>query len=164
MSLTIVAAVGANGGVGFKGSLPWYLPSDLKRFRALTLGKAVIMGRNTWQSLPIKPLPQRLNIVVSTSLEQSDAPPQPCLARSFEEAMQIASEAELEAAAIGGASIWREAMNYADVMEITEVCLSPAADTFFPSFDAGKWREVARTPARDQHVEMAFVRLERVQT
>ena len=132
-----------NGVIGKDGGLPWRLKSDLAIFRAVTMGKPVIMGRKTWESLPprFRPLPGRRNIVIS---RQADfAAPGAELAASLEAALQLAAQAET-AFIIGGEQIYRQAMDVADRLEITEVDLEPEGDAWFPVIDAGCWQETAR--------------------
>jgi len=141
----LIVAAGRNGIIGRNGDLPWRLPSDLKRFKQATLGKPVVMGRKTWESLPRQPLPGRANFVVSRSLE---AAPGAQLHRSLSEALQ---EARTQAAAagveevcvIGGAEIYAAALPDADAVLLTEVALEPDGDAVFPALDPAQWAEVS---------------------
>ena len=141
--LALIAACARGGVIGVENRLPWHLPEDMKFFRETTRGKPVIMGRKTWESLPprFRPLPGRRNIVIS---RQADfAAPGAELAASLEAALQLAAQAET-AFIIGGEQIYRQAMDVADRLEITEVDLEPEGDAWFPVIDAGCWQETAR--------------------
>lgn len=133
----VIAAVADNLAIGRKGEIPWRISADLRRFKALTMGHPVIMGRRTFESIG-RPLPGRLNIVVTGTMQS--APAGVALCRSLKEALGRAdAESELEAAVIGGAALYREALQAASRLEITRVRLSPEdADAFFPEWrDAG---------------------------
>jgi dihydrofolate reductase len=136
-----------NGVIGRGGDLPWRLSSDLKMFKRLTLGKPVIMGRKTWDSLPRKPLPGRLNLVLSRDLNFE---PEGALAcETFIEAYQIgrehaAEEGEEEVCVIGGAALFELALPKAQRIYLTEVDAEVEGDILFPPFDEGEWREVKR--------------------
>lgn len=140
--MTIIAAVAADGAIGRKGDLLWHISEDLKHFKSLTMGKPVVMGRNTWESLPKKPLPGRLNIVV-TSTKGYDAPGAE-IAGSLEEAMQMA-EKEGDYFVIGGGRLYAAAMQYADSLELTEIdSVAEDADTWFPEIEKDEW-EIAKS-------------------
>jgi len=156
-----------NGVIGANGTLPWRLSTDLKRFRALTTGKPVIMGRKTWDSLPRKPLPKRTNIVLSR--DGSFEPKGAIRCEAFSEAVQIAREQAAEDGAdevcvIGGADLYALALPRAGRLYITEVDAAPTGDVVFPPFDESGWREVFREahPAgpEDDH-DFVFRTLER---
>jgi dihydrofolate reductase len=147
VELILIAAVAENGVIGQGGTLPWRLKSDMAHFRAVTMGKPVIMGRKTWQSLSRKPLPGRTNIVVSRDPEF--AAPGLLVAPSVEAALQAARGDALRRSAaaiavIGGAELYAQTMPQADRLVITRVCLQPAGDTRFPPIDTTVWREVER--------------------
>ena len=136
-----------NGVIGAAGGLPWRLKSDLALFRMLTLGKPVIMGRRTWESLPRRPLPGRTNIVISR--DGSFAPAGAIVTEDFSEAVQIAREQAAEDGAeevcvIGGAALFALALPKARRVYLTEVDAAPAGDVFFPPFDETAWTEVRR--------------------
>jgi len=149
--VVIVAAVGRNRGIGFQNRLPWHLPDDLKRFKALTLGSPVIMGRNTWLSLG-RPLPGRQNIVVSQTLAQAALPHEVTLVPSLADALAVARAAPT-CFVIGGAALYAEALPIANRLELTEVDAAPQTDAFFPPIPIGAFVEVARNthPADDRH-------------
>ncbi|GAB7128906.1 dihydrofolate reductase [Silvimonas sp. JCM 19000] len=145
--LALIAAVGANGVIGIENRLPWRLPDDLKRFKALTLGKPVLMGRKTWDSLG-RPLPGRRNLVVTR--QQGWAADGAEAFASIDAAVAAASEVSA-IFVIGGGEIYSQALAQADVLYLTEVAASPAGDAHFPAFDRGVWREVSR----EAHVDAA---------
>lgn len=137
--IVIIAAVAKNRVIGKDNTLIWNIPEDMAHFKALTSGQTVIMGRKTWESLPprFRPLPGRRNIVIS---RQADfAAPGAELAGSLEAALQLAAQAET-AFIIGGEQIYRQAMDVADRLEITEVDLEPEGDAWFPAIDPKRWR------------------------
>ena len=148
MRITIIAAVARNRAIGFENKLIYWLPNDLKRFKQLTTGHTIIMGRNTYLSLPKGALPNRRNIVLSRSQK---AFPGCDTYASLSEALRHCGEDE-DIYIIGGASVYRQALPLADRLCLTEVDDTPAeADTFFP--DYSDWHETAREdhPADDRH-------------
>ena len=138
--INIIAAVAKDRAIGFQNKLIYWLPNDLKRFKSLTTGHTIIMGRNTFLSLPKGALPNRRNIVLSrtvTDFPGCDVYP------SLEEALAHCAKDE-EVYIIGGASVYTQALSIADRLCLTEVDDTPKeADTFFPEYKAD-WREVAR--------------------
>jgi len=155
MTITIIAAVARNRAIGKDNKLIYWLPNDLKRFKALTTGHTIIMGRRTFESLPKGALPNRRNIVLSHT--QSDFAG--CDAySSLDEALLHCSENE-EIYVIGGASVYAEAMKIADKLCLTEIEDTPnEADVFFPPYD--EWKEVTREEHKkdDKHAyDYAFV-------
>ncbi len=156
--LAIVAAVAANGVIGADGGLPWRLADDLRHFRALTLGHAVIMGRRTRESLA-GPLAGRQNIVVSSRPDYR--PPGTEVAASLEEALARVSLPP-PAFCIGGAVLYRDAIERADTMHLTEIDREFPGDVRFPPFDRGAWLEVRREDRRsNEGFGYAFVTYER---
>lgn len=145
--LAIVVARARNGVIGADGGLPWRLKSDMALFKATTLFKPVIMGRKTWDSLPRKPLPSRLNIVLSR--DGSFQPSGAVVCERFGEALELAREqaeddgAE-EVCVIGGVALFELALPKARRLYITEVDAEPEGDVHFPAFDEAGWREVRR--------------------
>jgi dihydrofolate reductase len=136
-----------NGVFGRGGALPWRLKSDMALFKSLTLGKPVIMGRRTWDSLPRKPLPGRMNIVLSR--DGSFEPQAALVCESLDEAVQIAREQAEEDGAdevcvIGGAAVALAALPKARRIYLTEVEADPEGDVLLPAFDLTGWREVRR--------------------
>jgi dihydrofolate reductase len=138
--VALIAAVARNGVIGANNSLPWHLPEDLKRFRALTSGHTVIMGRKTWESIG-KPLPNRQNIVVSrqAGLALDGA----SVAKSLEEAVAIAALPD-PIFVIGGEGLYRSALPFAAVLYLTEIEQDFVGDARFPPFERTAWRETAR--------------------
>lgn len=154
--ITIIAAVAKNGAIGFENKLIYWLPNDLKRFKQLTSGHTVIMGRKTFESLPNGALPNRRNIVLSR--RKGDFEGCDCYT-SLSKALENGKDDE-EIFIIGGASIYKEAMKHADRLCLTEIDDIPAhADTFFPEIGE-EWREISReeheTDERHAH-RYAFV-------
>jgi dihydrofolate reductase len=144
--LVLVAARGRNGVIGSEGDLPWRIPSDLKRFKAVTLGKPLVMGRKTWDSLPRKPLPGRANIVVSrtvSALEGAEvfASPQAALDAARAAARETGAG---EVCVIGGAALYAALIGQADRLYLTEVDLAPSGEARFPAIDEAEWTETAR--------------------
>jgi dihydrofolate reductase len=139
-SLAVIAAVAANGTIGAGGTLPWRLSDDLRHFRALTTGHAVVMGRRTWQSLG-RPLPDRQNLVVSR--DGSFHAPGAEVARSLDEALALV-RLPLPAFCIGGAQLYALVLPRADVLYLTEIGRDFEGDVRFPRFDRAQWREIAR--------------------
>lgn len=136
-----------NGVIGRDGGLPWRISSDLKLFKEITLGKPVIMGRKTWDSLPKKPLPGRMNIVLSR--DGSFEPKGALVTEDWLEALDIAREQAEEDGAgeicvIGGAALFALALPRARRMYLTEVDAEAEGDVAFPPFDESQWREVRR--------------------
>ncbi len=159
--LSIVVATDQHGGIGLEGRLPWHLPNDLKRFKSLTLGKPVIMGRRTHDSIG-RPLPGRTNIVVS---RQPGLAIEGCVVvPSLEAALEAAGNVP-EACVIGGAEIYRLALPLADTLHLTRVHATVGADTHFPALDPDAWEEIAREDcaADERHAHpYSFVTLRRV--
>ena len=159
MHLSLVVAVADNGVIGAKGRIPWHLPADLKRFRALTWGKPIIMGRKTFESLP-HALPGRQNIVISR--DRNYVATGARVVPDFESALWAAAAVE-EVMVIGGADVFARAMDEADRVYLTEVHASPEGDTYFPTFDRSLWRETLHEdhPADGERPAYSFVNLER---
>jgi dihydrofolate reductase len=141
--ISLIAAVAKNGVIGRGGGLPWRLSSDLKRFKALTMGKPVIMGRKTWDSLPIKPLPGRLNIVVTR--QRNFHAPGAELAADPREAIDIVQRrGGGECFVIGGGELFRHFLPRASRLYLTDVHIEAEGDTEFPKIENSEWREVER--------------------
>ena len=142
----LIVAVAENGVIGAKGTIPWRVRADVQRLKAMTMGKPVVMGRKTFESLP-RPLPGRTNIVVTRDPNYRAAGA--VVTSSFADAHAIALGDALrrfatEIAVIGGAEIYAQWMDGADRLEVTEVHARPEGDTFFPAIDPAQWEEVAR--------------------
>jgi dihydrofolate reductase len=158
MRLVLVAAIAKDRGIGRDGALPWRLPDDLKRFKALTLGKPVIMGRKTFDSIG-RPLPGRRNVV----LTRTPRPIEGCVVVGSAEEALAACDAAPEACVIGGGDVYAAFLDRADALELTLVEATVPADAFFPPFEQA-FVEVARTehPADARHAfPFAFTRWER---
>ncbi|KUM02126.1 dihydrofolate reductase [Chromobacterium subtsugae] len=141
--LTLVAAMASNRTIGVDNQLPWHLPEDLRHFKAATLGKPVIMGRKTWDSIG-KPLPGRRNIVVTRQADwRADGAE---AAHSLEEALALAGAVE-EVCLIGGAELYRQAIAVADRLCLTEIADAYDGDAHFPEFSAADWRQASREEA-----------------
>lgn len=136
--ISVIAAVARNGVIGRHNAIPWHLPEDLKRFRALTMGNPIIMGRRTWESLG-RPLPGRRNIVISRSSGATGCEVFPSL-----EAALAACPGAAEAFVIGGAAIYAVAMDKAQRLLLTEIGADFEGDTLFPPFDRAQWCEIER--------------------
>ena len=140
-NISIIVAVASNNAIGKDNKLLWRLSDDLKRFKKLTVGHTVIMGRNTFLSLPAGALPDRTNIIIS------DVPgeefPDCIMADSVEEALAICEDRD-ECFIIGGGTIYRQFLPHASKLYITWVHASPEADTFFPEINFDEWDEITR--------------------
>lgn len=140
--LSLIVARARNGVIGREGDLPWRLGSDLKWFKRTTLGKPVVMGRKTWDSLPKKPLPKRANFIATRDLTLT-APD----ARVFADLTALIAAAQAQAAAsgedevcvIGGEALYRALLPAADRIYLTEVDAAPEGDAIFPAFDGSDW-------------------------
>ena len=140
--LSIIVAIDQNNGIGKDNSMPWHLSDDLRRFKAITMGHTVIMGRNTWLSLPFKPLKGRRNIVISTNMPETEG----CeIARSIEEARNMVANEEL-AFIMGGARIYQQTIDIADELIVTHIHKAfDDIDTHFPKIDPQKWEVKEQT-------------------
>ena len=138
--LVLIAAVAKNGVIGVDQGLPWRLPEDLKHFRAVTTGHAVIMGRKTWETLP-RALPERQNIVVTHRADYVAAGAE--VAPSLDDALRRVAR-PTPAFCIGGAELYRMALPRADELQMTEIDRAFDGDTHFPAIDHGVWRVIAR--------------------
>ncbi|WP_455480350.1 dihydrofolate reductase [Bartonella sp. B12(2025)] len=137
----LIAAVAKNGVIGREGTMPWHLSTDLQRFKALTFGNPIIMGRKTWDSLG-RPLPGRTNIVITRNraFTAEGAVITHSLSQACSIAKKVASQNDAEAVfIIGGGEIFQQGFNIADKIFLTEVLASIEGDSFFPVFDKEKW-------------------------
>ena len=141
MTLSIIVAVASDGAIGRANDLLWHLPADLKRFKELTTGHTILMGRKTFESLPRGPLPNRRNIIISRSLPtQPGAEVYPTIQQAME-----ACAADEEVFIIGGGEIYRQLLPNTEQIYLTRVQASfPDAEVFFPELDPTKWIEEAR--------------------
>ncbi|MDP1525876.1 MAG: dihydrofolate reductase [Rhodocyclaceae bacterium] len=159
--MTLIAAVARNGVIGKDNALPWHLPEDLKHFKQLTTGQAVIMGRKTWESLPerFRPLPGRDNIVVTRNAG-FDAPGA-TVAHTLGAALQKVGAGKT-AYLIGGAELYGHALPIAQRLELTEIDADIDGDACFPAFDRSAWQEVGREAGTSADgLGYAFVTYER---
>jgi dihydrofolate reductase len=161
-AITLMVAVAENGVIGRAGALPWRLSADLKRFKQLTLGKPVVMGRKTWESIG-RALPGRRNIVITRQADYRVTDPEVAVVADLSAALAAAGDVS-EVVVIGGAEIYALAMPRADRIELTRVRASVEGDTFLPSIPSSEWIEAAREdlPADERNdYPMSFVTLHR---
>jgi dihydrofolate reductase len=158
VTVSLIAAVARGGVIGRDGGIPWRLPEDMGRFRELTIGHAVVMGRRTWESLPdtFRPLPGRGNVVVTRSpdwrAQGADR------AGSIEEALELL-ESESSVFVIGGGEIYAAALPFVDELLLTEIDADIEGDTTFPSWDRGEFEEIERHErVAEDGTPFAFVR------
>ena len=146
MKLSLICAMDENMIIGHNNSLPWHLPEDLKYFKRTTMGKCIIMGRKTYESIG-RPLPGRTNIIVTRSrdYEVENARVVDCLTDAIELAESISFiDGSDEAFIIGGAELYKHALPFVDRMHLTMVHAEVDGDTFFPDFDVEEWEEVGK--------------------
>lgn len=151
-SVTLIAAIASNGAIGFAGNMPWHLPDELKHFKEVTMGKPIVMGRKTWESIG-RPLPGRQNIIVTRDpkfcVEGCD------VVSSLEEALRVAIGDEVMI--IGGGQLYAQAMPLARRMILTRVECTPEADTWFPEWDRSTWHSVqSRSVPADERNRLAY--------
>ncbi len=155
--IRIIVAIDRRGAIGAAGDLLFHIREDMRRFRRLTTGNTVVMGRKTFESLPGGPLPGRRNIIVSASGFTADGAE---TAPSLETALKMAADGPGDTYIIGGGTIYAAALPYADVLDITVVnAVHPAPDTFFPVIDLSQYRTTQCTAAADG--DLFFVELTR---
>ena len=160
MRLTIIAALADNGVIGRTGSLPWHLPDDLRRFKSLTMGRPILMGRRTFEAIG-RPLPGRRNLVLTRGSQP--LPPGVQGVASLPLALEECAE-DPELCVIGGAEVYRQTLPKANRLELTRVHARFEGDVTFPDFHLESWREVSRIEhaADERHVcAMTFLTLER---
>ena len=158
--LSLIAAVAGNGVIGNRNRLPWHLPSDLQHFKQTTMGKPMIMGRKTWESLPGL-LPGRPHIVVTRNTDYRAEGA--IVVNSLAEAAALHPD-EPELMVVGGAELYALALPIASRLYLTEVHLQPEGDAWFPAFDRTLWREVSRREGvcdERNTVPHAFIELHR---
>ena len=143
MRISIIVAVAENGVIGRGGQLPWHLSADLQRFKRLTMGHTIIMGRRTWESIG-RALPGRRTVVVTRQPNYRIDDAGVAVAAKLDEALQIAEAAgDSEAFIVGGAALYLEALPRADRLYLTRVHAQVEGDTYFPKFDHAEWRQVS---------------------
>ena len=160
MKITLIVALADNGVIGRGGALPWHLPDDLRRFKALTMGRPILMGRRTFESIG-RPLPGRRNLVMTrgrlaaAAVETvADLP-----------AAIVLCDSAAELCVIGGATVYQQTLPIATHLELTQVRATIDGDVYFPAFNAAQWRELARIErsADDRHAwPMTYLTLERI--
>ena len=156
--LSVIAAIARNRTIGLNNALPWHLPEDLRHFRALTTGHHIIMGRKTHESLG-RLLPERTTIIVTRNKDY--VVPGAVVVHTLEQALDASAD-DTEAFLIGGAELYRDGLQLAQKMYITEIGADFTGDVFFPEFDAAQWHETDRTPGVSaQGLPFAFVTYER---
>ena len=161
MKISIVVAMDTNGVIGKDNELPWHLPADLQHFKKTTMGKPILMGRKTWESIG-RPLPGRTNIVIT---RDSDYRAEGCVVvNSIDAAMAAAGEQE-EVMVIGGAEFYRQVLPRTDTLYLTRINASFEGDTVFPALNPAEWQEVERddrsADEKNPH-DYSFIRLDRV--
>lgn len=160
MKISIVVAMADNRVIGHENRLPWHLPADLKHFKQITMGKPILMGRKTFESIG-RPLPGRTNIVITR--DESYTAEGCVVVHSIEAALKAADSEEVMV--IGGAEFYQQALPHADTLYLTLVEGEFEGDTFFPELDDEEWREVERSgfdaDEKNPHA-YSFVRLDRV--
>ena len=155
ITLSLIVAMADNRTIGRNNELPWHLPDDLKYFKSVTMGKPIVMGRKTFDSIG-RPLPGRLNIVITRNPEWQHSGVK--TAASLQEAVAIAAEENpqdqealiLEVMVIGGEEIYRTAIELADRLYITQVQAEIEGDAFFPQYNESEWQEVSRQQPESQ--------------
>jgi len=156
MKIAMIAAMANNRVIGKDNKMPWHLPEDLKHFKAITLGKPIVMGRKTFESIG-RPLPGRLNIVISRQ-ESLKIEGVTCVT-SFEDAKALVAGCE-ELVVIGGGQLYSSLLNEADKLYITEINLDVKGDTFFPPWNDGSWELLSKkTAINDKGLEYSFINL-----
>jgi len=162
MILSMISAVAENRVIGNKNALPWHMPADFKYFKEATLGKSIVMGLNTFNSIGGKPLPDRKNIILNNDSNYS--PPATCfVAHSIEELLEMTKN-DAELMVCGGASVYKQFLPLAQKLYITEIHTSPEGDTYFPEVNKAEWNETKREDhkADDKNAyDYSFVILER---
>ena len=160
MILSIIAALAENKVIGVKGGLPWYLPADLAHFKKLTMGKPVIVGRTTYQTIG-RPLPGRRMIILTRDKNYRAAGSE--VAHSVREALELVRGSD-EVMVAGGAKVYEEFLPFVSRMYLTLVQAEVPGDVYFPEYEAGQWTEVARVnhaPDRRNQYPYSFVTLEK---
>ena len=151
--ISLIAAVGKNNELGLDNHLIFNIPGDLKFFRNTTLGKTVIMGRKTYESIG-KPLPKRINIVVSNTMKETDGV---TIINSFEEVLEKYLNSEEEVFIIGGESLYNYFINYAQNIYLTKVYANAVADKYFPSFDENNYNQTLLGENKENNLEYKHI-------
>ena len=166
--ISLIVARADNGVIGKDNKMPWHIPSELQHFKARTLGKPIIMGRKTFESLG-RVLPGRPHVVISRN--PMDLPdncyPVHSLQDALQQAGQLTAAGNDEVVVIGGAEIYRQALPLVDTLYVTEVHLTPEGDAFFPELNAGDWKEVQRedvAAGADSAIAYSIVTYQRIRS
>jgi dihydrofolate reductase len=166
MKISLIVVIDEKNGIGKNGVMPWHISEDFKRFKEITTGHPIIMGRKTWESLPNKPLPSRYNIVITKDLgfmiDDLGFKETGAIVHSLEEGIELAKKQKggEEVFIIGGGQIFQQAIGLADKLYITKVQGGFNADTFFPDYTAFK-KEVYRKESGDENYKYTFLELEK---
>lgn len=136
LGLSIIVAMTPSRVIGHEGRIPWRIPDDLKLFKSITEGKTVVMGRRTYESLHNRPLPDRNNVVISTTLEPKAGI---TIARTLEEALERAKEFRREVFIIGGSSIYEQSLPLVDTLHVSHIRQEYEGDTYFPEIKRNEW-------------------------
>jgi dihydrofolate reductase len=163
IEIVLIVAVADNGVIGAEGGIPWRQKNDMRRFKAMTTGRPIVMGRKTFMSFPRRPLPGRTNIVITRDADFRATGA--IVTNRVEDALLIARgdamrRSVAEIAVVGGAEIYGATLPQADRLEITEVHFSSPGDTVFPAIDPAQWEEVAREAhpsGPDDHAAFSYV-------
>lgn len=154
--MKIIACIDKDNGIGKNGDLLVHLHADMEHFKELTSGNVVVMGKNTYLSLPRRPLKNRINIVLSKTFQTDDA----IVVRSIDELFSFLSKHKINTDSVyvcGGANVYKELMPYCDTMEITKVQREFDADTFFPKVDLSAWSRYYRSVGYENGVGYSFM-------
>jgi len=160
MQLSIIVAMDINRVIGRGGALPWHISSDLKNFKKITMGKPILMGRKTHDSIG-KPLPGRENIILTNNKKYSA---EGCIVKNTLDDVYLYCEKQLELVVMGGAILYSQTLDKADKLYITEVNASVNGDTFFPEYKSSQWREISResfNAGENNEYDYSFTVLER---
>ncbi len=160
--ISMIAAQAENRVIGNKNTIPWHLPADFKYFKETTLGKTIVMGLNTFNSIGGKPLPGRKHIILNN--DPNYTPPAECvIAHSIDEVLEMAKDVE-ELMICGGASVYKQFLPLSQKLYLTYVHANPEGDTYFPEVNLAEWNEVSREDhkADEKNIfDYSFVVLER---
>lgn len=156
--ISIIVAIAENNAIGLENQLLWHIPEDLKRFKKLTTGHTIVMGKRTFESLPIRPLPNRRSIVITDIAGEQI--PGCVMAYSIDEAIEKMEPGQ-ENFIIGGGSVYRQFLPLADKLYLTMVKKAYHADTFFPEINFSEWKTVGKTDSQDDNHNFTFIDLER---
>lgn len=162
--IILVAAMSRNRVIGRQNKLPWYMPSDMRHFREVTEGKTIIMGRKTFDSIGKRPLPNRKNIVISTTLEP-EAFPGCEIVTSLEQALSSAQKEPSDIMIVGGQTLYEQALPIATDIYLTLIEMDIEGDTFFPTWASDEWEEIEciKHKANEQNLhDFAFLKFKRI--